>query len=106
MVRGGTPADVRGLKRKPRDYGDDDDDDEVVAVKRSAVNHRANGANSVERPLNPYANFRKGNLVRLHMQSFITFADTVMEPKPRLNLVCLATDLGVHLVEGDLRLCG
>lgn len=91
MVRGGTPGDVRGLKRKARE--DDEDDEDIAVSKRGSVSHRANGTAHVERPLNPYVNFRKGNLVRLHMKSFITFSDTFMEPSPRLNLVSCSEDV-------------
>lgn len=85
MVRGDATGDIRIRKRlSPESDGAGED---VLTGPVEKVAKRAKAA-SVERPFNPYHNFRPGNLVRIRMKSFVTFADVTVEPSPRLNVVC------------------
>lgn len=104
MVRSVDPASSRadgGTKRArylstPRsdaassdpDFDDAPPDFPMGTVPNPTLYHAA-AARRLERSPqgSAYADFRRGNIVRLEMVNFLTFSNTVLDPGPRMNLV-------------------
>lgn len=38
-------------------------------------------------PIHPFPGFRRGNLLRVEMNNFLTFSSTTIQPGPRMNLI-------------------
>lgn len=74
---------TRGASRRKGAVHDDDGEVVVVDGTEGKRVHKP----SVRRNLNVFREYRVGNLVRIEMNNFLTFANTVVLPGPRLNLI-------------------